>query len=412
MDGRDAWFPARRGRSRPRFDMIGTGVTPHVPCIAKIVISKRFGVFALSLACLIGGALAPVRATQQTDPATQAKLERLRTSIFSGSGRTKEDIEELKAILAATPSSAEAHALLGIAYRTTGSPALTSEAIAELRQALELDPAFAAARLYLARIYIDIGRPARAKEELETALGQSPDNVQTLAFLGEAERQLKNLPRAIEVERKALAADPSFAQARYYLALALFDSGKRDEAIKELETVVRDGPKVVEPYLALGTAYLEANRIDDAVEIFSQGTHIDPARPDLRIQLARALRTKGQLDKAEAQLAIAKPAAGNQNSPFADQQQIEFDYSLELGIIRAIQGRLQAATESFQRALAVDPQHGPANRYLAEVYLRRGLYTRAQEYSEKAEKLGSPLGDDERKLLQEKLRAKKGGASS
>jgi tetratricopeptide (TPR) repeat protein len=360
---------------------------------------------------MAAGTFAPVRASQQQpDAATQAKLDRIRASIFSGSGRTKEDIEDLKAILAATPNSAEAHALLGIAYRTTGSPALTSEAIAELRQALELDPKFAAARLYLARIYIDIGRAARAKEELETALAQTPNNVQTMAFLGEAERQLKNLPRAIEVERNALDTDPSFAQARYYLSLALFDSGKKDEAIKELETVVRDGPKVVEPYLALGTAYLESNRVDDAVEIFSQATHVDPGRPDLRIQLARAFRTKGQLDKADEQLAIAKPASGNQSSPFADQQQIEFDYSLELGIVRALQGRLQAATDAFQRALAVDPQHGPANRYLAEVYLRRGLYARALEYATKAEKLGTPLADEQRKLLQDKLRANKSGA--
>jgi tetratricopeptide (TPR) repeat protein len=389
--------------------MIGMEPIISLSRISKIV-SHRVRLLALLLVWIVAaGTVAPVHGSQQTDPGTQAKLDRLRASIFSGSGRTKEDIEELKAILAATPTSAEAHALLGIAYRTTGSPALTSEAIAELRQALELDPSFAAARLYLARIYIDIGRAARAKEELETALAKAPDNVQVLAFLGEAERQLKNLPRAIEVEQKALAVDPSFAQARYYLGLALFDAGKKADAIKELETVVRDGPKVVEPYLALGTAYLESNRVDEAVEILNQGTHVDPARPDLRVLLARAYRTKGQLDKADAQLASAKPAGASQ-LPYADQQQLDFDYSLEQGIIRTRQGRLQAATDAFQKALAIDPQHGPANLYLAEVYIRRGLYARALEYSTKAEKLGSPLPEEQRKLLEEKLRTKKPGA--
>jgi tetratricopeptide (TPR) repeat protein len=376
------------------------------------LVRPRRGRFPIVLLALIVAAVTVVLgqgSSQQADPATQSRLDRLRSSILSGSGQTKADIEELKAILAATPNSAEAHALLGIAYRLTGSPALTSEAIAELRQALEIDPAFAPARLYLARIYIDIGRPARAKEELEAALAQVPNNVQTLAFLGEAERQLKNLPRAIEVEQQALSVDPSFGQARYYLALALFDAGKKADAIKELETVVRDAPKVVEPYLALGTAYLQSDRVDDAIEILSQGTHVDAARPDLRVLLARAFRTKGQLAKADAQLAIAKPAGGTQ-LPYADQQQLDFDYALEQGIVRTMQGRLPAATDAFQKALAIDPQSGTAALYLAEVYIRRGLYARAQEFAAKAEKLGSPLPEDQKKLLQEKLRTKKPGA--
>jgi hypothetical protein len=59
--------------------------------------------------------------------------------------------------------------------------------------------------------------------------------------------------------------------------------------------------------------------------------------------------------------------------------------------------------------LDIDPNHGPANRYLAEVYLRQGLYARASEYSARAEKLGFPLPADKRKLLQEKLREKEPG---
>src|SRR6185503_9782963 len=123
------------------------------------------------------------------------------------------------------------------------------EAVAELRQALALNPALAPARLYLAHVYLDLGRSARAREELEAALAQVPGNPQFLALLGETERQLRNPDRSVALLRQALQADESFAQARYYLGLALFDLGRRDEAITELERVVKSGPQVADAYV-------------------------------------------------------------------------------------------------------------------------------------------------------------------
>jgi tetratricopeptide (TPR) repeat protein len=78
--------------------------------------------------------------------------------------------------------------------------------------------------------------------------------------------------------------------------------------------------------------------------------------------------------------------------------------ALEEGLIRMQQRRLDAAAKALQRVLAIDPNHGPVSRYLAEVYLLQGLYPRALEYATRAEKLGFPLSDDKRRVLQEKLR--------
>ena len=58
---------------------------------------------------------------------------------------------------------------------------------------------------------------------------------QLLGLLGESERQLGNAARSVELTRQALQIAPAFAEARYYLALALLDLGKRDEAIPEFE---------------------------------------------------------------------------------------------------------------------------------------------------------------------------------
>jgi len=333
-------------------------------------------------------------------PEARERLNRISTDLFSTSPHLTDDIRALKEILASDPNIAQAHMLLGIAYRGLGSPDMMSEAIAELRQALSLSPTYVPARLYLAYIYLDIGRPQRARDEIEAALQQSPGNPQLLALAGESERQLKNTQRAVELAQQSLQIDPSSAEARYYLGLALFDLGKRLEAIKELEQVVASGQAAPDAYLSLGTLYVEAGRFDEAVKTLARGTAMDPSRADLHIQLARAYRSAGLLDKAAEQLRLARPKPGTPLAPSEfRQQQIEFDRIVEQGALDVQRGQLAPAITAFKKALAIDPANGPANRYLAQIYLRQGVYTSAAQYAARAEKAGAPLSAEERKQL-------------
>ena len=299
------------------------------------------------------------------------RLERVRADLFSRADHLTDDVRELKAVLALDPRSAEGHLLLGVAYSTQGSKDLKGEAIGEFRQALDLDPSLVPVRFYLAHLYLDLGRAARAREELEAALVQVPGNPEFLTLLGEAERQMKNPRRAVEVTRQALQADDSFAQARYYLGLALLDLGQRDEAIKELERVVQSGVPVADVYLSLGTAYIEAGRAAEAIETLSQGLRVDAARPELRIALARAYRSKGLLDRAEAQLALGAPKraplSASSDYPY---QQVELDFYLERGLLKLQRGQLTAAAEAFKKVLELEPNHEVANRGLAEANRR------------------------------------------
>ena len=313
----------------------------------------------------------------------QERLDRVKADLFSRTDRIDENIKELKQVLAEDSRSADAHMLLGIAYATLGSRDLKSEAIGEFRQALELNPRLVEVRFYLARLYLDLGRPARAREELDTALESMPGHPEFLALLGEAERQLKNPRRAIEVTRQALQADSTFGPARYSLGLALIDAGQRDEGIKELEQIVRARAPVADAYLALGSAYIDAGRGDDAIETLSQGVRLEPARPELHIALARAYRAQGLLEKADAQLTLAfakvsasakapadKSAGKLGGAPAASSdypyQQVELDLYLERGLVKLARGQLTAAVEAFKKVLALEPKHEAATRGLAE----------------------------------------------
>ena len=189
----------------------------------------RFAALVVALLVSTGGPQAAAPDARQVDAKAEAsaRLARVRTALFSGKAQPEAAVKDLKEILAIVPESAEAHVLLGIAYRTLGTPDVMGEAVAELRQALALDPTLAPARYHLANIYLELGRTERARDELQAALEQVPGNPQFLTLLAEVERQLKNPNRSLELLKQALTTDPSLAQAQYYLGLALLDSGGR-----------------------------------------------------------------------------------------------------------------------------------------------------------------------------------------
>jgi tetratricopeptide (TPR) repeat protein len=328
----------------------------------------------------------------------QERLSTVQADLFGRVEHLEEDIAELKEILAIDPQSAEAHMLLGLAYRALGAPQLAGEAKAELRQALDLNPNLVAARYVLAQVYLDMGRFDSARDEMQTALTQAPGQPQFLAVLGEAERQMGNPQRSVELNEQALKASPSFAEATYYLARAQLDLGQRDAAIKNLEQVARAGAPVADVYISLGGAYLDANRPDDAIAALEQGVRAAPARAALHIELARAYRVKGLLAKADQELVRARPS-GDAVQATAEYQQVETGYNIELGRVRLAQTRLTAAAAAFQKAVQMTPDSGPAHLGLAEVFLRQRQFARAKEEAEKAEALGHPLPDAERKTL-------------
>ena len=337
-------------------------------------------------------------------PSLDDRLARVAADVFSRTDRLDANIAELKAILAANPRSAQAHTLLGIAYRTKGSADLMGEAAGELRQAIDLDPSLIPARLYLAHLYLDLGRAERAREELQAAIARMPDQPQLLALLAETERQLGQPDAALEHATQALKIDPASAEARYYQGLALYDLKRRDEAIQTFEQVLQAGGRRPEVYESLGTAYLDSGRIDQAIATLTEGVKLDASRPEPMISLARAYRLKGELTRADAALAHVQSLVGGTAVSQSDQR-IQRDLYLEDGLLRLKQARLDVAARSLRKVVDLDPNFGPGYRYLAETYIRQGLYTRAQDQATRAEKLGSPLPDDLQKTLRDKLRA-------
>jgi len=159
--------------------------------------------------------------------------------------------------------------------------------------------------------------------------------------------------------------------------------------------------------VSLGYRYISRT---EALASLEQGSRIDPSRPEVRVQLARAYRLKGMLVRAEQQLKLARPASGaTMGASLFQHQRVEFDFYVEQGLLRLQQKQFQAAADAFRKVLDMDPNHGPAHRHLAEVYLSQGSYKRAAEHAARAATLGAPLPEATERLLQQKLRGQDAG---
>jgi tetratricopeptide (TPR) repeat protein len=133
-------------------------------------------------------------------------------------------IEDLERRLAKDPNS-KVFAQLGEEYRKAGR---LEDAVNTCRQGLENHPTYFSARVALGRALFESGSFEEASQELETVLGQVPDNILANKFLGETYLQLGRFEDALAKYRVAQMLAPEDTE----LALQ----------IDKLERQIAEGP--------------------------------------------------------------------------------------------------------------------------------------------------------------------------
>lgn len=313
--------------------------------------------------------------SSQRSASFEERLARAREQVRGG--RHEQAIPLLKELLAEDAQSAEAHMLLGVAFRSLASPDFIGEAKAELRQALALDPRLPWARFALARIYLDLGRHGRAREELEEGLKELPDQPLFLSFLAETHRLLGDPQRALELAGRALKLAPGLSLARLHLARASLDLDRPEEALRQLEPARHAEPVLPEVLHTLGALYLRAGRPEDATQVLEKAIGLDPSSAKGRVELARAYLQQNEVDKALDQLERAFPK-GSQMLSSAYFQELEAEVYFLTGEANRMKGRRDEALQAYRRAIEIDPAHREARRRLTGLHPSTGDPKRPQ----------------------------------
>src|SRR3989442_8178774 len=268
-------------------------------------------------------------------------------------------LEPLRKALVENPQGAAAHHMAGKAYFMLGEFAKSAS---ELEAALRLAPNDYDVAYTLGLAYLKQRQLAPAKLIYDRMLKQLGDRPQLRIVFGRAYRETEFLPEAIAEFKKAVALDPNFSRAHYYLGLTylLKDGATRlDDAAEEFKIELVGHPDEYFANYYLGIVCLIQKKLPLATSLLEKASQIQPDNPDPYFHLGQAYQEAEH--HAQAIEALRKAIALNPYLSHNDYQVTTAHYRLGQSLVKVGQTKegqqeLQTASELKSKAKKRDEE--------------------------------------------------------
>jgi tetratricopeptide (TPR) repeat protein len=251
-------------------------------------------------------ALAPALHATQSKENAEAELTFNAGMQHLREGRTELALDAFKKAIGRDSKNPYFHKALGIAYGQLADKCPPNdarcrqpkynEAVAAARKALELNPYYVDARSDLGIWLLGAGKREEGKRELLTAYEDptNPTPEHSARNLGQAYLDDKRPDLAQTWFATAVQRNKHYPDAYMSLAEVLLSQHKTDDAVRLLETGVKENPDDPSLSLALGQAYHRAGRLSDARSRWEKVASKDPAGPAGRraLELLRTLQQR------------------------------------------------------------------------------------------------------------------------
>ncbi len=171
-----------------------------------------------------------------------------------------------------------------------------------------------------------------------------------------ARHQSGDIDAAEAAYRRIIAQDPQHFGALHYLGVALMQTGRAEEGIGFLDQALALNSADADALYNRGSGLMALGRWQEALVSFDAALVIRPVYANARFNRAAVLAAMGDLDGAlegYAGLLAAKPENPDVLIRMADLLN-------NRGLILTDTGRPLDALADFERALSLDPRHGPA----------------------------------------------------
>jgi tetratricopeptide (TPR) repeat protein len=300
-------------------------------------------------------ALEPAARYRPNSPSVQIDL----AIAYFGVGQYDKALEPSRKALISEPDNAGAHQMLGKTYFMLGDLA---KSIGELETAARLAPKDVDVTYTLGIAYLRNRQTADAKQLYNSMIKQFGDQPQLHIIIGRAYRQSGLLPEATEEFKRAIALDPHFPRAHYYLGISyLLDEGQKKigEAAEEFKIEMAANPDEFFANYYLGVVYVYQRKWDLAINSLLKASTIEPNNPDPYFQLGQAYQ---ELNRHEQAVEVLKKAiafnpdlAHNKNQVTTAHHRLAQSL-LKLGQTEAGQKELQIASDLKAQAFKLEQQ--------------------------------------------------------
>lgn len=216
-------------------------------------------------------------------------------------------------------------------------------------EALEIDPAFGFAHALMGWAELERGDFAKARVDLAKAIAFSPNDAKARMWLGGALFADARPREALDELERALELDPLNFILHIRHALVLDALGRHDAAVEAATRAVTLAPRHPNPRWTLALIATSRGDLQQAIGHYESALALDPARSDLRIQLATLLLDVGRAADARRELSDAARLAQSSHAFLTAQA-----YS---ALLAGDQAELASIAESLA---SIDPR----NRYL------------------------------------------------
>ena len=253
------------------------------------------------------------------------------------------------------------------------------DAVAAFAEALSVDPTKREARYNLALAQWNAHHAEDALATLQPLIETTPVEQDALALAAEILESKGDTPRAIELLRKAILANPKNVDPYLQFATLSYDHASPQVGIDILNAGLSQLPNEPRLYLVRGVLLTQLGEFTRAAEDFDTASRIDPQL--LFLGVAEGLVKSQQHKSAEALAEFRAAVKAHPNEAYA--QYLLAEELLEEGRPEG-SPEYKEEVEAAKRAVKLDPGLVAAHDLLSTIYLENGHTDLAVEHGRAA----------------------------
>ncbi len=205
--------------------------------------------------------------------------------IYISQGEVEKALSKLERSIELNPGFSPSYTLLGKVYAASENPEEKKKSVKIFKKAIELSPDDAESLLFLGIIQTESNDFESAEESFKKIIELHPDNEQGYYFLARLYYDSGNMTEAEKYYKEALAINDNFPSALLELALVYEKQGRIQESDHIYTNVIEIYPYSLEAYVRYGNFLYRVNRKQEAKEQFEKAKDLDYHNPDLKLRL-------------------------------------------------------------------------------------------------------------------------------